>query len=57
MRPRKLDIGLDLVHASPAYLDEEYEVHVDVTNNDTIEVEVFLDMLLHPTAGEPGRFL
>lgn len=46
VQPRQLDVEVKLEHASPAYLDEEYEVHLDISNKDEVEVEVFLDITL-----------
>jgi len=38
--------------ASPAYLDERFPVHVDVANEDELEVNVSLVVFLQP--GEEG---
>ncbi|KAI5481898.1 hypothetical protein MNV49_000175 [Pseudohyphozyma bogoriensis] len=48
VRPRELQLSVSIDHASPAYLDEEFAVNVDVVNEDEVEVEVLLDILLQP---------
>ncbi|KAI0034857.1 Gryzun, putative trafficking through golgi-domain-containing protein, partial [Vararia minispora EC-137] len=45
--PHRLDI--DFTHPSPAYLDEEYPIVVNVTNTDDRSFDVLLDVLLQPT--------
>jgi len=36
-------------HNAPAYLDEDYPVEIEITNIDTRELEVAIDLLLQPT--------
>ncbi|KAK4692347.1 trafficking protein particle complex subunit 11, partial [Phenoliferia sp. Uapishka_3] len=48
VRPRSLKVKAEIRHDSPAYLGEQYKIRVDVTNEDEVEVEVFLDILLQP---------
>lgn len=50
-RPRH-QLNIDLSHREPAYLDEEYPVIFDVTNADTRELEVTVDVLLQPTEAD-----
>lgn len=38
-----------LSHKSPAYLNEEYPILIEVTNADDRELEVTADVLLQPT--------
>lgn len=40
---------LSLDHQSPAYLDEEYLIAIDITNVDSQELDIVLDVLLQPT--------
>ena len=47
--PRELRVDGQIDHASPAYVDEEYPIHLDITNNDQVPVTVHLDTLLQPT--------
>ena len=54
VRPRELAVRVGTEFAGPAYLDELFAVSVDVTNEDRVEVEVFLDLLLQP--GEDDMF-
>lgn len=46
-RPHKLSINFN--HQSPAYLDEDYPVEIEITNTDTRELEAVLSFLLQPT--------
>ena len=48
VRPRELKVDVAVVHEGPAYLDEEFSIHIDVVNQDNVAVEVFLDILLQP---------
>lgn len=48
MRPRSLRLKADIRHETPAYLGEHFPIVVDVTNEDEVEIEVFLDILLQP---------
>ncbi|KZT35207.1 hypothetical protein SISSUDRAFT_1064673 [Sistotremastrum suecicum HHB10207 ss-3] len=41
-------LGLELVHEPEAYLDEEFNISLVVTNEDDRDFECFLDVLLHP---------
>jgi trafficking protein particle complex subunit 11 len=36
-------------HQSPAYLDEEYPITIDITNTDNQELDIVVDVLLQPT--------
>jgi hypothetical protein len=40
---------MSLSHKSPAYLDEDYPILIEVTNADDRELEVMADVLLQPT--------
>jgi hypothetical protein len=46
-RPHRLRVSL--THQSPAYLDEEYPVVINVINEDYRPLDVLLDVLLQPT--------
>lgn len=48
VKPRELKVDVVIEHAVPAYLDEEFCIHVDVVNHDSVSVEVVLDILLQP---------
>ena len=48
VRPRDFRLGVTIEHDAPAYIDEAFDVHVAVTNEDKVEVEVLLDILLQP---------
>lgn len=53
-------ISLSIHHHSPAYLDENYPITIEVTNADIKNLEVVLDVLLQPTdvdgAGKPSVY-
>jgi hypothetical protein len=53
--PHRLNVSFR--HPEPAYVDEEYDIIVDVCNADERTFEVALDVLLQPTeiddAGAP----
>ncbi|THV06232.1 hypothetical protein K435DRAFT_773423 [Dendrothele bispora CBS 962.96] len=40
---------VSLSHQSPAYLNEDYPVTVEITNTDSKELDVVMDVLLQPT--------
>jgi trafficking protein particle complex subunit 11 len=46
-RPHRVLLSLD--QQSPAYLDEEYLIAIDITNADSQELDIVLDVLLQPT--------
>jgi trafficking protein particle complex subunit 11 len=46
-----------LSHPTPAYLDEEYPITISVTNVDDHDLNVVVDVLLHPAEGDTGMFL
>ncbi|KAF8627616.1 hypothetical protein AX15_004317 [Amanita polypyramis BW_CC] len=46
-RPHK--VLLSLSHQSPAYLDEEYPIEINVTNEDARELDITVDILLLPS--------
>jgi hypothetical protein len=46
-RPHRLLVSLS--HQSPAYLDEDYPITIDVTNEDDRELDITADVLLQPT--------
>ncbi|THH33085.1 hypothetical protein EUX98_g1139 [Antrodiella citrinella] len=41
-------VAVAVSHSSPAYLGEEYPITIDVTNTDDRELEIVVDVLLHP---------
>ncbi|KAI0261262.1 Gryzun, putative trafficking through golgi-domain-containing protein [Gloeopeniophorella convolvens] len=45
-RPHQLQVSF--THQSPAYLDEEYPIVIDITNEDDRPLDVVLDVLLQP---------
>ncbi|GAA5897386.1 hypothetical protein JCM8208_003259 [Rhodotorula glutinis] len=51
---RDLKVHVETECASPAYLDERFPVHVDVKNEDDLEVNVSLVVFLQP--GEEGSY-
>lgn len=51
--PHQLDI--DLVHAEPAYLDENYPIEIRITNEDERQLEISIDILLQPTEYASGN--
>jgi hypothetical protein len=40
---------------SPAYLDEEYPIVIDISNADDRELEVVIDILLQPSDNDSGK--
>ncbi|KAF5317621.1 hypothetical protein D9758_018225 [Tetrapyrgos nigripes] len=40
---------ISLSHQSPAYLNEEYPITVEITNSDAKELDITMDVLLQPT--------
>ncbi|KAF9022277.1 hypothetical protein BDZ89DRAFT_208493 [Hymenopellis radicata] len=49
VRYRSHSVELDVSHPSPACIDEEYPITIEVTNVDDQDLEVFVDILLQPT--------
>lgn len=41
--PRKVKIEVEVTHEGPAYLEEEFPIHVNVLSRDDVEAEVILD--------------
>ncbi|KAG2016097.1 glutathione transferase omega-1 [Coprinopsis cinerea AmutBmut pab1-1] len=46
-RPHLVDVSIS--HHTPSYLDEDYEIHIQVTNRDEKELDVTVDILLQPS--------
>lgn len=46
--PRKARLHLDARASHTAYLDETYSLELLVTNNDNVDMSLYLDALLHP---------
>lgn len=46
--PRKIHLQLESTASSPAYLNEAFPVKLLVTNDDKVNVALYLDALLHP---------
>lgn len=42
-------VNLEISHNAPACIDENYPITVEVTNNDTQELDIVVDILLQPT--------
>ncbi|GAA5919086.1 hypothetical protein JCM1841_003742 [Sporobolomyces salmonicolor] len=56
--PREVDLRVDISHKAPAYLGEAFPIDVEVTNDDEIELEVFLVLFLQPAEdGTQNRIL
>lgn len=55
VRPKQLQVDLEIMHAAPAYLGEAFAVQVEVTNKEGVEVEVVLDLFLQPRDDNSGR--
>ncbi|KAF7321602.1 hypothetical protein MKEN_00681300 [Mycena kentingensis (nom. inval.)] len=49
VRHRAHNVVMSLSHKSPAFLDEDYPIVVEVSNADDRELDVTLDILLQPT--------
>ncbi|GJN91753.1 hypothetical protein Rhopal_004776-T1 [Rhodotorula paludigena] len=49
---RELRVNVSTECATPAYLDERFPIHVDVSNDDEVEMQVYLLLFLQP--GEDG---
>jgi len=47
-RHRPHDLVVTLAHQSPAYLNENYPITIDITNADDRELEVVVNVLLQP---------
>jgi hypothetical protein len=46
-RPHRLQVSL--THQSPAYIDEEYPIVINIINDDYRALDVLIDILLQPT--------
>lgn len=51
--PRKIRIQLEAPPANSVYLSEKFPVSLVISNNDSMDVALFLDALLHPVV-HPG---
>ncbi|KAK2463095.1 hypothetical protein APHAL10511_004750 [Amanita phalloides] len=49
VKHRPHDIRLSISHEAPAYIDEEYPIEINVTNDDTREMDITVDILLLPS--------
>lgn len=49
VRHRAHNLLVSVQHNSPAYLDEDYPIVIDITNADDRELDVVVDVLLQPT--------
>lgn len=45
-------MDVQIIHADPAYLDEEFPIHLEILNQDDVPVTIQLDTLLQPIEGE-----
>lgn len=54
MKHRPHDLHVDVSHRSPAMLDEQYPITVNVTNNDDRELSVTIDVLIQPGDDDSG---
>ncbi|KDQ50908.1 hypothetical protein JAAARDRAFT_41691 [Jaapia argillacea MUCL 33604] len=48
VRHRPHELNVRLTHQEPAYLDEEYPIVIDITNTDDRDLDIMVDVLLHP---------
>lgn len=55
IRPRQLSLEVQVSKSETAYLGEEFEIHVDVQNADTVELDVSFDIILHPGPENSGE--
>lgn len=49
VRHRPHQVLVSLSHQSPAYLDEDYPITIEITNEDDRELDLIVDVLLQPT--------
>ena len=49
IKHRPHNIRLSLSQQAPAYLGEEYPIEIDITNDDTRELDITVDILLLPS--------
>lgn len=56
VRHRAHLVDVSLSHPAPAYLDEEYPIIVSVTNIDDHDLNIVVDVLLHPAEDDTGMF-
>lgn len=52
IKPRALELSVDIKHAVPAYLGERYPIELEITNEDDIDVEIAFVGFVQP--GEEG---
>lgn len=50
-------MSVSIMYDSPAYIEERFAIHVDVKNNDQVEVEIFLDVLVQPGEDDSREWL
>ncbi|KII95624.1 hypothetical protein PLICRDRAFT_662357 [Plicaturopsis crispa FD-325 SS-3] len=49
VRHRPHNLRVSVTHNAPAYLDEEYPILIDITNEDDRELDIAVDVLLQPS--------
>jgi hypothetical protein len=57
VRPRPHQLRVFISHGEPAYLDEEYPITIKITNADDKELDVTIDVMLHPPEDDSSGML
>lgn len=52
-KPHVLDVSV--LESSPAYVEESFPVTIDVRNDDSRAMDVWIDVLLYPTEDQSGE--
>lgn len=48
---------VDVTHPAPAYLEESYPVTIAISNKDSRPIDVWLDILIHPSEEQESTSL
>ena len=56
VRPRPHDVDVQLLHAAPALVGEEYPITIQVRNNDSRIFAIVGDFLLQPADNDTGKW-
>ena len=55
VRPKPHQISITIKHQSPAYLNEEYPIIIEVESEDERQLDIVIDILLHPPEDDSGE--
>lgn len=55
VKQKQHDVNVKFIHDDHAFVDERFPVTISVTNMDTLELEIFVDVLLQPSEDDSSK--